>query len=86
MAVDLALSLWKILLSTRFALVDAWLEFVQQSNLRVISRDVWKQTLEFSKVMKPDLSNFDPDGAWPVLLDDFVDHVQDTWAAKEKKT
>ena len=28
--------------------------------------------LTFSLAIEPDLSNFDPAGAWPVVLDDFV--------------
>ncbi|KAF1331704.1 Dcn1-like protein, partial [Globisporangium splendens] len=42
-----------------------------------IYSDVWMQVLEFGTQIKPDLSNFDENGAWPVLLDDFVSHMQE---------
>ncbi|XP_024524614.1 uncharacterized protein LOC9654372 [Selaginella moellendorffii] len=40
-----------------------------------ITEDTWRQVLEFSRVVHEDLSNYDPEGAWPVLVDEFVDHM-----------
>lgn len=34
------------------------------------------QVLEFGQQIKPDMSNFDENGAWPVLLDDFATELQ----------
>ena len=35
------------------------------------------QLLEFSKAIKEDMSNYDTEGAWPTLLDEFVDFVHE---------
>jgi len=40
-----------------------------------VSEDVWWQLLEFACSVRDDLSNYDVNGAWPVLVDDFVAHV-----------
>ena len=45
-----------------------------------VARDVWEMTLEFVAQTKPDLSNFDENGAWPVLMDEFVQ-----WFRAQKK-
>jgi hypothetical protein len=45
-----------------------------------VARDVWEMTLEFVAQTKPDLSNFDENGAWPVLMDEFVQ-----WYRAQKK-
>lgn len=33
------------------------------------------QVWDFSRQVHEDLSNYDPCSAWPVLLDEFVDHM-----------
>lgn len=34
------------------------------------------QLLEFSRTVHEDLSNYDATAAWPVALDDFVEHMR----------
>ena len=43
--------------------------------MKVISRDVWLQLLEFAKTVDSTLSNYDAEGAWPCLLDEFVEYL-----------
>ncbi|ETW07723.1 hypothetical protein H310_02170 [Aphanomyces invadans] len=76
MAIDTALELWEILLPAHFGLLKPWLAYVKAHQKNAISRDVWMQLLEFSNQVASDLSNYDENGAWPVLIDDFVAHVQ----------
>ncbi|XP_040039336.1 DCN1-like protein 4 isoform X3 [Gasterosteus aculeatus] len=58
-----------------FPVFNQFLEFTvpQQSKYKVINKDQWCNVLEFSRTINLDLSNYDEDGAWPVLLDEFVE-------------
>lgn len=40
------------------------------------------QVLEFGQQVKADMSNFDENGAWPVVLDDFADHMRELIAKR----
>ncbi|XP_020580130.1 DCN1-like protein 1 isoform X2 [Phalaenopsis equestris] len=40
-----------------------------------ITRDTWSQLLEFAKTIDPELSNYDAEGAWPYLIDEFVEYL-----------
>jgi len=40
---------------------------------RGISHDEWMMMLQFCREVEPDCSNYQDDGAWPVLLDDYVE-------------
>uniref|UniRef100_A0A8R1DIF8 Defective in cullin neddylation protein n=1 Tax=Caenorhabditis japonica TaxID=281687 RepID=A0A8R1DIF8_CAEJA len=42
-----------------------------------ITRDTWVLFWDFIVLSKPDLSDYDDDGAWPVLIDQFVDHCRE---------
>ncbi len=77
LAPDTALALWQLLLpAARWPAADAWLEFVPTQGLKAVTADTWAQLLEFARAVKPDLSNYDPEGAWPSLLDDFAEHLK----------
>ncbi|KAF1784602.1 Defective-in-cullin neddylation protein [Phytophthora cactorum] len=52
-----------------------WLQYVRENSRSVVSKDLWLQVLDFGLQIKPDLSNYDENGAWPVLLDDFAAHM-----------
>lgn len=55
------------------------MQFLKESKYRVMNKDQWFNVLEFSRSVSSDLSNYDEDGAWPVLLDEFV-----TWFRKNR--
>lgn len=79
LALDIATGLWELLLPEYFPLLQHWLKFVKANCRNSISKDVWMQVLDFATQIKPDLSNFDENGAWPVLLDDFVAYMQEAF-------
>ena len=56
-------------------------EFLQShetSTKRGVSADEWAMMLNFFAEIKPDCSNYQDDGAWPLLLDDYVEWRRET--------
>lgn len=74
--VSLCVEFWKLLLREHFQLLDQWLEFVETRCKNAISKDTWLMLYDLATQVKPDLSDYDMCGAWPVLLDEFVELVR----------
>ncbi|CAN9493034.1 unnamed protein product [Ophioblennius macclurei] len=77
---DTAKSMLSLLLARSWALFPIFQQFLEQSKYKGLNKDQWYNVLEFSRTINPDLSNYDEDGAWPVLLDEFVEW-QKTWSS-----
>ena len=78
LSVAAALEGWRFLLADgRFALLAQWCEFVggARADAKGISEDTWCQVLDFAHAVNQagGLDGYDPHGAWPVLVDEFVD-------------
>lgn len=75
---ETAVALWTMLFNPpspkTFVLLPKWLEFIANVFKKPVSKDLWKQTLDFSTVS---LANYDPDSSWPTAMDEFVE-----WAKK----
>ncbi|XP_026749005.1 DCN1-like protein 5 [Galleria mellonella] len=57
-------------------------EFLQRERrYRVVNRDQWCNILEFSRTVDAQLATYDADGAWPVMLDEFVEWLRAERAA-----
>ncbi|KAG4173614.1 hypothetical protein ERO13_A11G069700v2 [Gossypium hirsutum] len=70
-----AVAAWRLVLAGRFRLLDKWCNFVEEYQRHNISEDTWQQVLAFSRCVHENLEGYDPEGAWPVLIDDFVEHM-----------
>ena len=48
------------------------MEKKESKKLIVVTQDTWQMLYEFIDVTKGEISNYVDDGAWPVLIDEFV--------------
>lgn len=71
---NIALPLWKLVFSRNIPVVlDRWFAYLENRQLRGISRDTWYMFLNFTEAIEPDFENYDDSEAWPSLFDDFVE-------------
>ncbi|CAG7877759.1 unnamed protein product [Brassica rapa] len=78
LALDTAIGMWQLLFAEReWPLVNHWCDFLQNRHNKAISKDTWAQLLEFARTVDPALSNYDAEGAWPYLIDEFVEYLYD---------
>lgn len=74
---ETAVGMWQLLLPGRFALLDQWCSYLQDHYTKSVPKDTWNLLLEFASTIKPDCSNYDPMGAWPCVIDEFVEWIQE---------
>jgi len=77
---DIALNLIEALLP-HMVHTHHFLEFLRNSKYHVLNGDQWRMFLLFNRVVGPDFLEYSIDGAWPVMIDEFVEYVR----AKKKK-
>lgn len=75
---DVAIALWNILMPPRqYEHLAAWIAFLEKNHNKAISRDTWNMFLDFTTSVGKDFADYDADdGAWPVLMDEFVTHMR----------
>lgn len=81
---DTAKQLFPLILKGRFKHMELWLEFLE-TRKHAITRDTYSLLLDFSQTIENDLSNYDEEnGAWPVMLDEFVDFARPKLGVSKK--
>lgn len=74
--IETARQLFPLILAGRFTHLGLWIEFLKDRKL-AISRDTYSLLLDFALTIDDKMENFDEvNGAWPVLLDEFVDFAK----------
>jgi len=75
--IETAASMLELVLSS-YPHTKKFTEFLRtnKATAKVINKDQWICFLEFSKTIKPDLANYDENEAWPLLIDEFVEFLQ----------
>ncbi|KAF4396579.1 hypothetical protein G4B88_028893 [Cannabis sativa] len=87
LALDTAIGMWQLLFAEKhWPLVEHWCQFLQARHNKAISRDTWSQLLEFARTVEPSLSNYDAEGAWPYLIDEFVEYLQENGVMQNDQT
>jgi len=72
---DYAIDLWRVILQERFIYRDQWFTFLQGKR-KAITKDLWNQLYEFIRLAQNDLDSYDFEGAWPVVMDEFVEYLK----------
>jgi len=73
---ETARALLALLLGRHWPLFPQFNQFLDRTKYRCVNKDQWFNILEFSRQIEPSLRNYDEDGAWPVLLDEFVEWMR----------
>ncbi|KAK7449622.1 hypothetical protein VKT23_013098 [Stygiomarasmius scandens] len=84
---ETASALWSVLLVPKYPVMTEVIEFIEaKPSYKAVNKDLWSMMLEFCETVKPDLSNYEADGAWPTLLDDFAATKRDASAPSATAT
>lgn len=74
---DSAIQMWGIVMEGNPHLPPFLKYLAEQKDYKTINMDQWSGWLRFTQETKPDCSNYDEDQAWPLLLDNYVEHLRE---------
>ncbi|OLY78629.1 DCN1-like protein 5 [Smittium mucronatum] len=69
---DISSSLYSVIFPT-YTHIPQFIDYLNQNDtVKALNRDQWNSLLDFSLTVAPDFSNYDFEGSWPIVFDDFV--------------
>mmetsp|Transcript_232 Transcript_232/g.482 ORF Transcript_232/g.482 Transcript_232/m.482 type:complete len:397 (-) Transcript_232:120-1310(-) len=69
---------WELLLHD-WPLREAFCDWAEGNmKKQAINKDLWMMVLQLARDVPPDLSTYDDNPAWPVVIDEFVEHYRET--------
>jgi len=70
---EVSMAFWSVLLVPQYPIMSEVLTFItEKGTYKATNKDLWSMMLEFCRTVNPTLQDYEADGAWPTLLDDFV--------------
>ncbi len=58
----------------RFPFIKEWIAFCNsRKSKKAIPKDTWDMLLVFHETTRGDLAKYDPNGAWPLMIDEFME-------------
>ncbi|KAH7927071.1 DUF298-domain-containing protein [Leucogyrophana mollusca] len=68
--IETAIAFWSVLLGPRYPIITDVIEFLnEKGTYKGANKDLWSM---FCRTVDRSLKDYEADGAWPTLLDDFV--------------
>jgi hypothetical protein len=71
-----AVQLLNVVLRGQYPLSDQLIDFLPESGEKLIFRDTWLMMHQFLKQINGDLSKFNEDEGWPLLILNFVESLK----------
>ncbi|EFC43661.1 hypothetical protein NAEGRDRAFT_49668 [Naegleria gruberi] len=76
MSCEMASATWRLLLSDRYKKINEWCDYIENTYKRAIQKDSWDLFIDFVHNVGDDLSRYDSNDAWPVIVDDWCTLLQ----------